>query len=84
MVDLGHVAEQNVLLVVEGDGDEVHHARVVHLISVTLEHTHMCMAARNNSYNNIDLFIFPALEIGLGSEVIFLSSDLKYIFLQND
>lgn len=41
VVDLSHVAEQNVLLVLEADGDEVHHAGVVHLISITLEHTHV-------------------------------------------
>lgn len=47
VVDLGHVAEQNVLLVVEGDGDEVRHAGVIHLISITLEHTQMCIMVQN-------------------------------------
>lgn len=41
VVYLGHVPEQNVLLVVEGGGDEMRHAGVVHLISVTLEQTHV-------------------------------------------
>lgn len=66
VVDLGHVAEQNALFVLEGDWDEVRHAGIVHLISVTLKPTHARQFKTITVTNHAIFSNFLPLDLGFG------------------